>query len=342
MSAAPAQLSSETGPASRPRLGFLGLGWIGRHRLAAVAESGCAEIAALADPVPDATAEAARLAPEAAVGDGLESLLNLSLDGLVIATPSAQHARQAIAALERGIAVFCQKPLARTAAEAREVIATARTVDRSLAVDFSYRQVRGIPEIRRAIRAGEFGELYAMDLTFHNAYGPDKPWFYDIEQAGGGCVMDLGSHLVDLALWMTDGQKVTDIDSRLYWQGKLLSKPVSRVEDYAAALLEFETGAIARIACSWRLSAGRDAVIEFAFYGSRGAAALRNVDGSFLDFTVERFHGTRREPIAVPPDPWGGRALVDWARRLGGNGRFDAEAEHLAEVSAVLDGIYGR
>jgi predicted dehydrogenase len=341
MSAAPAPFSSETG-LSRPRLGFLGLGWIGRHRLAALAESGCAEIAALADPVPAAREDAARLAPEAMVGDGLESLLDLPLDGLVIATPSAQHARQAIAALERGIAAFCQKPLARTAAEAREVIAAARAADRSLAVDFSYRHVRGIPEIRRAIQAGELGELYAMDLTFHNAYGPDKPWFYDIEQAGGGCVMDLGSHLVDLALWMADGWKIADIDSHLYWQGRPVPKPAARVEDYAAARLRFETGAIARLACSWRLSAGWDAVIEFAFYGSRGAAMLRNVDGSFLDFTVERFHGTRRERIAAPPDPWGGRALVEWARTLGGNGRFDAEAERLVEISAVLDGIYGR
>jgi predicted dehydrogenase len=41
----------------------------------------------------------------------------------------------------------------------------------------------------------------AVDLTFHNAYGPDKPWFYDPAQSGGGCVMDLGVHLVDLALW---------------------------------------------------------------------------------------------------------------------------------------------
>jgi predicted dehydrogenase len=328
-------------PTPRPRLGFLGLGWIGRHRLAALAESDCAEIAALADPVPEAAAEAARLAPGAAIGRDLESLLNRSLDGIVIATPSARHAGQAIACLERGIAVFCQKPLARTAAEARRVIAAARAADKSLAVDFSYRHVRGIPEIHRLIRSGELGGIYAMDLVFHNAYGPDKAWFYDLEQAGGGCAMDLGSHLVDLALWMA-GEPVVDIDSRLYRQGRLLPRPASEAEDYAAIRLGFESGASARIACSWRLPAGRDAVIEFAFYGTRGAAALRNVDGSFLDFVVERFHGTRREPIAGYPDAWGGRALVGWVRRLALSSRFGEDTETLAEVSAVLDEVYGR
>jgi predicted dehydrogenase len=325
-----------------PRLGFLGLGWIGRLRLEALAESGGAEIAALADADSGALGAASRLAPEAAVGESLDSLLNLPLDGIVIATPSALHGEQAIACLERGCAVFCQKPLARTAAEARRVIAAARNADRSLTVDFSYRHVRGVPEIRRLIRSGELGRLYAMDLVFHNAYGPDKPWFYDLAQAGGGCVMDLGSHLVDLALWMA-GAPVTDIDSRLYREGRLLSKPALQTEDYAAIRLDFEGGALARIACSWRLPAGRDAVIEFAFYGSRGACTLRNVDGSFLDFVVERCHGTSRELIAAPPDAWGGRALIDWARRLRENGRYDeAESAPLAEVSAVLDGIYGR
>jgi predicted dehydrogenase len=324
-----------------PRLGFLGLGWIGRLRLEALLQSGCAAIAALADSDSAAVAAASRLAPDAYVGRSLDSLLNLPLDGIVIATPSALHAEQVIACLERGFAVFCQKPLARTAAEARRVIAAAKAADRLLAVDFSYRHVRGIPEIHRLIRSGELGTLYAMDLVFHNAYGPDKPWFYDLEQAGGGCVMDLGSHLVDLALWMA-GAPVTEIDSRLYREGRLLPKPVLQTENYAAIRLGFESGAMARIACSWRLPAGKDAVIEFAFYGSRGACALRNVDGSFLDFVVERFHGTRRELIAAPPDAWGGRALTDWAGRLRGNGRYDGETGPLAEVSAVLDGIYGR
>ena len=96
------------------------------------------------------------------------------------------------------------------------------------------------------------------------------------------------------------------------------------------------------MACSWHLPAGCDAVIEASFYGTRGGAALRNVDGSFYDFTVERFNGTARERIAGPPDPWGGRALVHWASRLAEGERFDPAAEHLIDVANLVDGIYGR
>jgi hypothetical protein len=75
-------------------------------------------------------------------------------------------------------------------------------------------------------------------------------------------------------------------------------------------------------------------------HGRRRGAPQR--DGSFYDFTAELFHGTSRETLATPPDEWGGRAGVDWARRLAAGERFDAASERLVEVAAVLDRIYGR
>jgi predicted dehydrogenase len=97
----------------------------------------------------------------------------------VIATPSALHAEQAIAALDRGLAVFCQKPLGRDASETRAVVEAARRADRLLGVDLSYRYTRAAAALRDEVRSGALGEVYAVDLVFHNAYGPDKPWFYD-------------------------------------------------------------------------------------------------------------------------------------------------------------------
>lgn len=326
----------------RPRIGFLGLGWIGRDRLRALADSGMAEIAAVADTAPAARTEASRIAPGCRLLGSVDALLEENLDGVVIATPSAQHADQAVRALERGSAVFCQKPLARDTSEAERVVRAAVAADRLLGVDFSYRHVRGMRELRGAIAAGELGEIFAADLVFHNAYGPDKPWFHDLALSGGGCVMDLGSHLVDLCLWILGSPAVTGISSRLYAAGKPLERPIATVEDYACADITFATGAGARIACSWNLHAGRDCVIEAAFHGTRGGAALRNVDGSFYDFTLHRFHGTAAEQVASYPDPWGGRALIEWARQLAGGDGFDPQAWHLLRVSEVLDGIYGR
>ena len=73
-----------------------------------------------------------------------------------------------------------------------------------------------------------------------------------------------------------------------------------------------------------------------------GGAVLRNLAGSFYDFTAERFTGTRRETLSAPPDAWGGRAAADWARRLAAGERFDPQVQRLVEVASVLDRIYGR
>jgi len=325
-----------------PRLGFLGVGWIGRHRMEAIADTGLAEIAAIADSSTEMMAAARNAAPSAQMAAGLDELLEMGLDGIVIATPSALHAEQSIRALERGAAVFCQKPLGRTAEEARRVIDAARAAGRLLSVDFSYRFTEGMKAIRERIRAGELGEVFAVDLVFHNAYGPDKAWFYDPALSGGGCVMDLGVHLVDLALWALGWPAVEEVRGRLYREGALLSPSPGVCEDYATAALGLEGGATVDLTCSWRVSAGQDAVIGAAFYGTGGGAALRNVGGSFYDFTAELYHGTARETLSSPPDAWGGRAAVDWARRLAEGERFDPECERLAEVARVLDRIYAR
>jgi predicted dehydrogenase len=306
--------------ATRPRLGFLGVGWIGRHRMEAVAASGAAEVAAIADPaLPDAL-------------ESLDELLEHDLDGVVVATPSALHAGQAIAALESGLAVFCQKPLARTAAEAQTVVEAARHADRLLAVDLSYRYTRACEALRAAV--AELAEVDAAELAFHNAYGPDRPWFYDRALAGGGCVMDLGTHLVDLALWVLGWPPVERVE------GRVLDRGGRGVEDYAVARLDLGTGATVSLACSWNLPAGRDCVVEAAFYGREGGAALRNVDGSFYDFRAERYRGTQTESLAEPPDDWGGRAICAWAERLAAGERYDPEVEHAVDVAEVLDRIY--
>ncbi|BDU15994.1 Gfo/Idh/MocA family protein [Lysobacter auxotrophicus] len=331
-------------PAARaPRLGFLGLGWIGCQRMQVLAGSGIASIGAIADSNPDCLARAAPSAPDARQCRNLDELLAMDeLDGVVIATPSGAHAVQAIAALDRGLAVFCQKPLTRTALEARQVVDAARRADRLLEVDFSYRYLDGVADLRERMQRGEFGDIHAIDLVFHNAYGPDKPWFYDLSQSGGGCVMDLGIHLVDLAQWMCGAAGHSQLSAMLQAAGRPLHAPQREVEDYATAQWRLDNNASVRMACSWRLHAGRDAVIEAAFYGTRGGAAIRNVTGSFYDFTVDVFDGTRSTRTASPPDAWGGRTLIEWARRVGAGEGFDPQAESLVGVARTVDAIYGR
>ena len=326
----------------RPRLGFLGTGWIGRHRLETIAASGVAEIAAVVDPVPANADAAMASAPRAARLPSLDALLEAELDGIVIATPSALHAEQTVAALRHGLAVFCQKPLGRTAAETAQAVDAAKVADRLLGVDLSYRHTAAACRVRELVLGGALGTVYAADLVFHNAYGPDKPWFYDPALSGGGCVIDLGIHLVDLALWTLDFPIVSGISARLFAGGTPIEEPGAAIEDYAVATLDLEPGAVARLACSWNLSAGWDAVITAEFFGTRGSAALRNVNGSFYDFTGSEAHGTARTMLVEPPDAWGGRAAVAWARQLAEDPGYDQEADRLVELAVAIDAIYGR
>lgn len=329
-------------PASpRPlRLGFLGLGWIGQHRCERLLQEAPVEMVAFCDQEPKAAEVAARLAAGAVAADDVHALLALDLDGVVIATPSALHAEQSMAALAAGCAVFCQKPLGRSAAETAQVVQAARRADRLLHCDFCYRHVRGVEEMRRRLMAGAIGEVYAVQLTFHNAYGPDKPWYYQRGLAGGGCLMDLGIHLLDLLQWMMPQAAPVAVTSRLFRNGRPWRDAEDGVEDFATALIQLEGGACASLECSWRLPLGCDVAISASFYGAEGGLRLENVNDSFYDFRVLHFRGTQRELIADPPDAWGGRAAVAWAQRLAENHAYDPVAQEYVRVADALDWLY--
>jgi predicted dehydrogenase len=194
--------------------------------------------------------------------------------------------------------------------------------------------------IRELIQCGRLGEVFAADLTFHNAYGPQSAWFWDPKQSGGGCLIDLGVHLVDLALWLFDFPEVVDARATLLRDGRPVAE--GEVENWATGELELANGVRVRIACSWNLNAGRDAVIEASFYGTAGGAQMRNVDGSFFDFSADLFKGRDSERIAAPPDDWGGRAAAQWVRKLAGGERFAGSTSGLIETVRALNWLYGR
>ncbi len=326
----------------RPRVGFLGTGRIGLFRMQSLADTGLVEAAMVADPSPEMREAALKIAPEAEVASSLEDLLSAGLDAIVIATPSALHAEQSIAAFEAGLSVFCQKPLGRTEAEVRAVVDAARAADRLLGVDFSYRHTAGMQRIRELVSAGTLGQVFAADLVFHNAYGPDKPWFFDKALSGGGAAMDLGCHLVDLALWTLGCPEVTDVSGRLVRKGHPIRNDSDDVEDYASATFMLASGTEVRIACSWHLHAGRDAVIGADFYGTQGGASFGNVGGSFMDFRADHHTGTGTRQLAAPPQDWMGGAITQWAGQLAAGKGFDPAAEEFVTVANVLDRIYAR
>lgn len=322
------------------KLGFLGVGWIGRNRMQAMLNTGKVEAVAICDPGQEAVSEAHVLAPDARAVESLDEMLALKPDGVVIATPSALHADQSIQALQSSAAVFCQKPLGRNAGEVEAVLDAARDADRVLGVDLSYRRTAAMQAIRGLIRAGALGKPFAADLTFHNAYGPGQAWFFDPKLSGGGCLIDLGVHLVDLALWLFDFPEVIEARGRPLKNGRRAN--ADECEDFFTGELELANGVQVRLACSWNLSAGQDADIRASFYGTDGGAEMRNDNGSFFDFVADRFTGRERERLTNFPDDWGGRAAADWVEKLASGARFEGTNTGLLETARTLDRLYGR
>ncbi len=327
---------------TKPQIAFVGTGWIGLNRMKALLEKDICTATGICDTTSENAKRAKETAVDAKIYVTLDNLITDRPDGIVIATPNALHYSQCLEALNNGIAVFCQKPLARTADESREIINAARSANKLLGVDMSYRFTDGMKKIKDLVQKNELGELYAADLVFHNAYGPDKEWFYNPKLSGGGCVIDLGIHLVDLALWIMDFPEIKHVEANLYSGGKKIYDSSAASEDFALVQMETLSGATIRLTCSWNLPAGKDAEIKAAFYGPKAAAIFENTAGSFYDFEASICHGTSKKVFSSPPDDWGGRALIAWAENLQQASAFDEEISSYLYVAEIIDKIYGR
>jgi predicted dehydrogenase len=329
-------------PRVSPRIGFLGLGWIGRMRLDAVAASGAGAVAAVCDANPDRLRSAQESYPEAAAFDDPEAMLDGAagdLDALVVATPNAMHCRQGLAALERGLALFVQKPLGIVLSEVEQLLESARKADRLIEVDYTYRNLASAARLRDLIRAGSLGELFLAEGVFHNAYGPDKPWCFDRNLAGGGSFLDLGVHLVDLILWCL-GSPEAELQELQAWRRDLAKHP--GIDGFTTADFRIDGGPRCHVVTSWHAHTGRDCEIRLVLHGANGTGEIRNVDGSFYDFELAQKTGTEEQVLIADHREWMNRGIVAWAQRLAENPGYDPGAEINRRIARVVDVVYER
>jgi predicted dehydrogenase len=332
-------------PSERPstwkrplKIGFSGVGERGRQVLEWALASGLSHVVALSE-VEQSVAELASVYTGVSVSDNFDKLLARGLDGVVIGGSNEQSAERVMMALASGIPVFCDHPLGRNAAETEALVTAARRADRLLAVDFPYRLTEGMLQIRDLIRSGEMGDILAIEAAFHKAHGPVDESGYSREKVGGGCLLDLGCQLVDLALWSLDFPEVLSAHGSVRdgERGCL----GDRVEDYASGFLRLQGDATLQLACSWGSHVGGDAELRLQFFARRGAAKFYNVGAALTEFKAERVHANQScEPLAMPQDTWRCRGFEDWLHSLNRSSRFDPEICHVMKVAGTVDRLY--
>jgi predicted dehydrogenase len=191
-----------------------------------------------------------------------------TLDAVVIATPSHLHAQQVRACLEAGKYVFCEKPLAVTADEARQVLATPGA-DRRLMVGMNQRFRPDAAALKSFVAGGELGRVrYLRAGWLNRRVGPSRrTWRHRRAGAGGGALMDLGIQLLDLCLWMLDYPEPRRLVAHMHRERG------SEVEDSAMVFLDLEDDRVINLEVTWDLVSDRDRQY-LHLQGSAGSGSL--------------------------------------------------------------------
>ena len=295
----------------RLRIGVIGLG-IGRHHIAGYKQHPAAEVVAIADP---AAARLESIGKEHAIPgrytSAAEMLRKEQLDVVSVATPNKFHKPLTIAAFRAGCHVLCEKPMAMNAREAHEMLAAGEQARKRLMINFSYRFTEQSWALKQQVASGVLGDVYFARTVWHRRRGMPGfgGWFGQKALAGGGPLIDLGVHRLDLALWLMEYPKPTWVLGSAYNHiGARLAREQNKhfdVEDLAAGMIKFKNGATLEVEASWAANIAEREFMETRLYGTNGGLVQRNV-GEGYQFEAELYlerNGCQFDMKLHPPVP---------------------------------------
>lgn len=195
---------------------------------------------------------------------------NEEIDGVDICTPNFLHAPMAIAALRAGCDVLVEKPLARNVKEARRMVETARKAKRKLMVAMNNRFRPDVEILQRFIKRGELGDVQLVKAGWRQTPSEwrERGWVTEKKKSGGGALLDLGTPIMDLAIWIAGLRKPTRVSCSLF--GK---KGRGGVENSACAIVNFTGGSCLILEVTWNLLEPKEQS-HFQILGSKGGAVL--------------------------------------------------------------------
>ena len=261
------------------------------------------------------------------------------VDAVVVATPNLLHRDVAVAAAAAGKHVLVDKPMACTVAQADEMIAAATASGVVLVPFHNARFVAPFAAAHDVVAQGRLGDLTGLRAAFGHAgpqaWAPRATWFFDPATAGGGCLIDLGVHIIDVIRHVA-GRDIVEVSA-------LLNGPAGGVEVDAQLLVRLEGGAIGSVHASWSSRSGPDqqltlvgtrgtlhldtrtALTFLPLDGERERVPLSETTGSPLDELLAAVRGERR-PAVTAGDGRAAVAVVEAAYRAAADGRTVAVA----------------
>lgn len=353
------------------RVGVVGLGFIGtqKHLPGLAQHADKAEIVGFCD-FEIGRAEAARdvygSEDSYVTTDYRDLLADESLDVIHVCTWNVSHCEITCAALEAGKHVLCEKPMAITGAEARQMVAAAKASGKKLSIGYQYRFRKESQFLRKAVDEGRLGEIYASKAHAVRRRGvPIWGVFTDKEKQGGGPLIDLGGHAVDLTLWYMNNYEVASVTGVV--NHKLRDKPEGNmagpwdpatftVEDSAFGFVRFTNGASMFVEAAWALNVqdSREACVTLC--GTEGGADTIQAEGTAdLVATLNNVQGgdlvkTRPEVGAAyfgaggdamsGFEYMGGLEAGQWLEAIINDTEPLVTPEQACVVSEILDAIY--
>lgn len=296
------------------KVGVIGCG-IGSFHLEGYAEEPRATVVALAGLDDRCATLAAKFGVPKVYRDYTELLADPEVQAVSLAVPNFLHREVTIAALNAGKDVLVEKPLARTTAEGRAMVDAARAAGRILMIAFNRRGRHDVRIMKHEAERGRFGHIYHAKAFWMRQSGIPGlgSWFTNKEQSGGGPLIDLGVHVLDMALWVMGNPKPVSVSAATYAElgpkGKgqyhgsrftVIEGAPYEVEDFATALIRFENGATLHLDASWAGYTGHTDEFGVSVMGDLGGGAIHVKDYAQVD-TLRLFGEVDGMPSVTMP-----------------------------------------
>jgi predicted dehydrogenase len=320
------------------KFGLIGAGCIGQLRAKALAQAeGCA-LSAITD-VDPARARAMAPSSDVKIAQDVNAMLALAdLDAVIVSTPPQFHEDIVISALKAGKHVLCEKPLANTVEACRRMVAASRASGRVLATGFNHRYFPQIQYLKQAIDSGLIGELdHVRAFAGHTGLSEFRnPWEYDKNVIGGGALMDVGIHIIDLTRYVLgEVEEVYGFTSNRVWN-------LGASEDNGIALLRNPQGKYAVLQATWTEWKGYRFFLEA--YGTKGMVRAYYAPMMNLLITQDKPGGRRKRTVRLYPMTMLREKFTGWQSsviRMFTQEFTDFLRLTRGEPSAIADGLAG-